>query len=176
MFLQIFYCNFNLLVRWFRHHRYASGVRLSFRAHPKMGAATFNYLPIVLACNQSRHYLITSSSHLTFKPEASPYFRLVSVGGLIRFSLFHTCVEHLGPPGFLVIFNYHIPLPVTGWPTTSYLAWLTQVSCPFVFFPSLILSPEILFITWIYHITLHPTPPHEEEVTLGRFLAEFNKF
>ena len=61
-----------------------------------------------------------------------------------------------------VFFNYRSHSPVTVWPTTSVLAWLTHVSWLsadsqsafsyyFSFFSS---SPEILFITWMYHIML----------------------
>ena len=61
---------------------------------------------------------------------------------------------------FQVLFNYHCHSPVISWPTSA-LAWLTQVSLlptrpslSFLFFPYLSPPPEILFITWTFHIEL----------------------
>ena len=75
-----------------------------------------------------RLYLVRSPSQPIFKPESSPYFHLVFEGGHIRFWWFHTCTKNVEPSFFfLVIFNYRSFSPVTGWPTTSALVWLTQV-------------------------------------------------
>ena len=66
----------------------------------------------------------------TFKPELPPYFHLCYWGEEYNgFRCFHTCAKNMEPWSFFrVIFNHHRHSPVTGWPTTSALAWLTQGS------------------------------------------------
>ena len=49
-FFLIFCCN--VTVRWFRLHSCASGVRLLFGPHPKMGAVTFGCLHIAVSSLQ----------------------------------------------------------------------------------------------------------------------------
>ena len=103
-------------------------------------------------------------SEPTFKPELSPYLRLMLEGRYIRFRWFHTFTKDLGPFFLLVIFSYHSHTPVTGWPTTNALARVTQrsasrfcrfsISYFFLLF-SLSSSPVILFITSTYQITIH---------------------
>ena len=90
----------NVLLRWFRFHISASGVRSFVVALLKMVAATFAYVHIVLASVPSRLYLVTSFSQLTFKPKTSSYFCLVSGEGQIHFRWFYICAEDFGPQGF----------------------------------------------------------------------------
>ena len=94
---------------------------------------------------------------------------LESEGGCIHFCWFHISTEDLGPPHFfLVIFNYCSPSSVTGWPTTSALAWVTQRSAGcfidfvssfsyYFFLLSLLLQKftSHCFLTTTLHITLH---------------------
>ena len=109
-----------VLLLWFCFHWFTSVVRPLFGPHPKMGAATFDYLRIVLANVYSRLFLVTSPCQLTFKHKLSLYFRLVSDRGHICFRWFHTSAEDLKPLGFiLLIFNYRSHSLVTGWPTIS---------------------------------------------------------
>ena len=61
IFFLVFFCCSNVLISWFRLHRFVSHLRFLFGAHPKMGAAIFAYLHIVLACVPSRLYLVTSN-------------------------------------------------------------------------------------------------------------------
>ena len=110
-----------MLVHWFCLLRFASGIRPLFRAHPKMGAITFDYLHIFLASVYLGLYLVMSPSQLTFKPESSSYFHLVLEGGHICFRWFHTCAEDLGPVFFLVIFNYIVIHPWLADP--QWLLW-----------------------------------------------------
>ena len=56
------------------------------------------------------------------------YFCLVSKGGHTQFCWFHTSTEDIGSLLFSSQFNYRGNSPVTGWPTMSALAWLTQTS------------------------------------------------
>ena len=100
IFFLVFCCSSNMLIRWFHLYRLMSGVRPPFGAHPKVGAATFNYLHVVLDSVHLCLYLFTSQSQLTFKPELSPYLCLVSERGHIHFQWFYACAEDLGPPGF----------------------------------------------------------------------------
>ena len=79
--LLVFCCSSNILVHWFHLHSCALGIKLLFGAHPVIFISTFLWL--VFNCFL---YIITSPSHLTFKPESSPYFRLcqredISVSG-----------------------------------------------------------------------------------------------
>ena len=62
IFFLLFCCRSKVLVRWFRLHRFASGVR-------PLISSLFTFLWLV--------FNVTSPSQLTFKSELSPYFRLV---------------------------------------------------------------------------------------------------
>ena len=125
-FFSSFCCRSNVIAYLFLLHSCTCSVRRLFGAHPKMEAATFDYLHIVLYCVHSHFYLVTSPNQLTFKPESSPCFCLVSERGYIRFQWFHTCTKRGGTYFFLVMFNYHSRSPVTGWPATSALVWLLR--------------------------------------------------
>ena len=98
-FLFVFSCSSNVLVRWFRLHRFASVVRSLFGAHPEIGAATFDYLHLVLVCVHSRLYLVTSCSQLIFISKSSPsaWWRRDKH---ICFRRLHTCAEDFGPSVF----------------------------------------------------------------------------
>ena len=130
----VFCCSSNMLVCWFCLHSCTSGVRPLFRGYTKMGAILLS-LHLWGWCSSVRLYLINSLSQLTFKPKWSSYFHLVSGREEHNcFHWFHTCTEDLRPPGiFLVIFNYRSHSPMTG-RSTSALAWLTQVSCLFIYY------------------------------------------
>ena len=144
-----------MFLRWFRLHTFASGPHFCLFLHFPILAST-DYL-----------YLIVSGWYVTFKNEASAYFRSVSEEGPLSFRWFHTRVEDLGPPVFLGLFNYRSHSPVAGWPTTSTWAWVTQRSgdlfrrlCVLlfhvIFLPSPLASyPLVLWLIWTYHITLH---------------------
>ena len=153
----------NVLVLWFRLHRFVSGVRLLFEAQPKIGSATLDYLQIVLFSSQCCFYLVTSPSLQTFKPESSHYFLLVSKGGHISFWWFHTCKEDLRPPFlFLVIFNYRShslwradPQRVL-WPDSPGVSWPFWRLC--VCFFSLFIFPFLSSSLFNFDAPYHVTP------------------
>ena len=109
-------------------HRFAFSVRPIFGAHTKMGEVIFVCLYIFMAGVQ----LSSLPLHihlLTFKLKSSLYFCLVSQRGPCLFLMVPHLCRRYGTPGFfLVMFNYHSHSLVTGWPTISALAWVTQRS------------------------------------------------
>ena len=122
-------------------------------------APVFYYLHIVLASFHACLYFVASPSQVTFKPELSPYF-----GG--RTYLFQV-VPHLcrkfGTSGFFLSFLNTVVIHL--WLADIEMSALARVTlrsvgCShwhcvlFLFFSSLSLSPEILFITWTSHIIL----------------------
>ena len=104
--------------------------------HPKMGTATFDCFYIVMASVHSCLYLVTSPSQLS------------------------------NPSFFLVIFNYRDHSPVTGWSTTSALAWLTgrQIAVPYT------LCLLVLFLL-IYFFLLSLLP---QKFISNRFLTSYH--
>ena len=109
IFFLVFSCCSRILVRWFRLHSCAFGVRLIFGAHPKTGASTLGHHHISV-CN-----LRIVSSH----PAAnwiSNLSRLLASAWCQReehipFLWFHICGEELRFPVFS---SHHCHLPVTG--------------------------------------------------------------
>ena len=92
---------------------------------PKLGQ-NFSSL-IIFSCSTA----VFISSHLSGKWLSNPSYSLMFTycwsEEPICFQRFHTCAEGVGPPVYFpVIFNYRSHLPVTGWPTTSALAWLLK--------------------------------------------------
>ena len=129
------------------------GVGSLFGAHPKIGAAIFDYLHIVLISVHLRLSLVTSPRQLTFKPELSLYFCLMLEGGHVRFRWFHISRRFRVSGFFLVIFNYRGHSPVTSQPKMSSLAWLTigQLSDVFSSHYFFSFSPS----NSPYHVTQH---------------------
>ena len=68
IFFLFFVCSPNEFVRWFRLYKFTSGLRPLFRAHTKMEATAFNYLPIVLASVHSRLYLFFLATNSLSNP------------------------------------------------------------------------------------------------------------
>ena len=129
IFLLVLFCSFNKPFYWFLLHRCTSGVRPLFGAHPKMGTTAFDYLHIVLANVHCSFYFVTSPTQLTFNPVSSLYIRLVAEGGAYLFPVVPRQCRRLGTPRiFYSQLKHRSPLPVTGWPLTSGLAWLTWIS------------------------------------------------
>ena len=90
--------NSNVLVRWFRLHSFASGVRSLFGDHPKIGASAFDYLHIVLASLHSCLYFVVSPSLSNLsRPLTSTWWRSKEH---IHCRWFHIYVEDLGSPVF----------------------------------------------------------------------------
>ena len=67
-------------------------------------AVTSDYLHMAPAIVPSHLYLCTSPKELTFKPESSPYLRMV-LEEHILFRCFHTSIENLEPSVFSSHFN-----------------------------------------------------------------------
>ena len=63
-----------------------------------------------------------------FRTWVIPLLPLGVRGRTYRFRWYNTCKKDLGPPGVFVIFTYRSYSLMTGWPTTSALGWLIQVS------------------------------------------------
>ena len=87
-----------------------------------------------------RLYLVTSPSQLTFKPESSPYFLLVSEGGTYPFPEAQHLRWSFGTPVFLVISNHYCHSPVSVWPSTSQDSCSLHRLSIFFFFSVFLLS------------------------------------
>ena len=139
-----FWFSFAVLNSWFQLHSSASSVKPLFWALSKMGAVIFVCLYIFVACVHYRLYLLASMSQLTLKPELSPYFCLMSERG-------HICVQYQRRIfGTVFIHLWLADLQRVLWPDS-----LWSADCFFLLFSSLFPSPEIIFITWTYHIMIH---------------------
>ena len=123
IFFLVFCCSSNMLSRWFRLYRFASGVGLLFGACLKITAATLARLPIAVSSLQLT--IFTSSRFFTnwFSNTSRP---LISWGSVFSGSTPANKIWDL--QFFLVIFNYRCHSHMTGWPTTSALAWVSWKS------------------------------------------------
>ena len=66
IFFLVFCCSCNMVVHWFHLHSCTSSRGPLFGAHPKMRAATFGFLHIVLASVHCCLYLVTFLSPINF--------------------------------------------------------------------------------------------------------------
>ena len=127
IFFLFFCCNSSMLVRWFRLYRFTSGVKPLFEAHSQNVASKFSsILTFSWLVFNSRLYFFTSGCKLTFKHESPAYFSLVLEEGSYPSPLVIPAQKIWDIWIFLIIFNYRSHSPVTGWPTTSALASVTQ--------------------------------------------------